>query len=282
MLPNRKTSEIRDCKSIEQLESLMTKLTYDCLGKNCLISNTILFEDSAKKSTRYNVDINGELGLVLRLLTYLKLEGHLGQKPINSGKLTYFVELRLVLKELEDIGIIKVSDINSNILDKLIFALEKKNKAVTTAAKIRKVKEWLLYGNKYLPTFLNIEKHVFSNSKEIKRFDLIYRKEASEYIVGSNKELYPLELFKKIMQESFKDIKEYSKEILSVIEFWSTIKNEERHKRNAILFDYFRDSEKNFQIESFFNQQKKCIASKTKYTTNKKLLIGDSYTTVLN
>ena len=282
MLLNRKISEIKECKDLQQLELLMSKLNYDCFGNEALSSNTITFEDSSKKSTCYKVNINGELGLILRFLTYLKFEGLIDQKPINSGKLTYFVELRLVLNDLKTIGINYVADIDSRVLDKLIVSLEKKNKAITAAAKIRKIKEWLLYANKHLPAFLNIEKHVFANSKEIKRFDLIYKKEASEQIVGSNKELYPLELFKKIMQQSFKDIKEYEEETLSVIDFWSTIKNEERHKRNAILFDYFRDSEKTFQIESFLNQQEKCLASKTKYTTSKKLLIGDSYTVVLN
>ena len=113
------------------------------LGKEgSFIFDAILyFRDSTKKITTLEVNLSKEFNLIYRALLYLKFNGKLGFEPINSGLLTYAIELRLVFLEFESIGFYKISDINSKSFDLFLDSLIKKNKPPTVNSKIAKIKE---------------------------------------------------------------------------------------------------------------------------------------------
>lgn len=73
-------------------------------------------------------------------------------------------------------------------------------------SKIAKIKEWVLFANKYLPDFLQLEKTVLEHSKLIHSFTSSYG-DYLTYDVGSYRALSDLGSIKNILKSSFSFIK---------------------------------------------------------------------------
>lgn len=259
------------------------------LGKEgSFIFDAILyFRDSTKKITTLEVNLSKEFNLIYRALLYLKFNGKLGFEPINSGLLTYAIELRLVFLEFESIGFYKISDINSKSFDLFLDSLIKKNKPPTVNSKIAKIKEWVLFANKYLPDFLQLEKTVLEHSKLIHSFTSSYGDYLAAYDVGSYRALSDLGSIKNILKSSFSFYKNYKDEIIEVAKYWKEIRVLGKSKRNSKLFDYFKESDAIYKYHFFEKLSINCKKQKLKYIVinkelkTKKLSVKNSHETII-
>ena len=149
-------------------------------GKKYKGSDISLFEDdkislpmSSGDFTNAHIKLKkGIIDTAFRTLVFLKLDGEIGQTPINTGKMTYVHDVHFFFKYAMNTNpnITSMMDIESNILDNIILEHRKKGlDLLTLRLKLNKIYEYAIEGDT-LPIFLQIDRSIFLHSKMYQKF----------------------------------------------------------------------------------------------------------------
>ena len=262
------------CTSPEDVWNLMNEYVFP--NNNSQFGDKTLFirSDSIRFSTITPPD--NLIGLAFRVLTYLKLDGEMGQIPVNGGAYRTAALLHRILREFNELKEIqKPSEITGKLLDDYI--LMQKGKEISSRgiyAKVYRLKEWYEY-NHVLPFFLRLNLTLFEEGEEFEKLQRESLKEQKNYYdgIGGAKTPYPLDQFKIILTEAIDYIENYSSDCLFAAQIHKETKTlQKKRKKNVgvrIATKLLRGSNYNFTEPSLQKMQKYIHSLKTsRWTSN--------------
>lgn len=269
-------NDIKNCTLEEEVYQIMKgRIFYGSENSN-FEDNYILLPDSAGFFKTHYIKLDGEIGLIFRLLLFMRFDGILENKSSNSGKSNYFNELQALFKLIlkADNNIKYVKDINNYTLEKVINNEEDNgNKSLTLNRKINKLKEWINFANENLPPFLQLENTLLD---KVSNYTKLKEKVTEEVLkskkIGSPKETYSLTDLKFIMNECIKYIEEYSSEILYMTRTLAKCKNYTINKKYSMLFDSLKEADFDFKQSKLKKDKKKLNSLHKKFDRKGKTL----------
>ena len=252
--------ELKNCITEQDVKKLFENAVFPNRGKSGFFDKKIMLIGSANVIDKFEVKLNGIIGLAFRVIIYMKLNGDIGKKPQNSGESTYFNQFHKMLKDfkLDYKNIHNISDIDSFTIEEYIENEKENNKPDTMYRKLMFLNEWEQEANENLPYFLRLNDNLIENANNYS--DLLEQRKIQLLDVGKiggTKESYPLNNIKIIIADSIKYIESYSDEILKVSRFLIKIKKFNQHKRYSELYDYFKKDLYSFKEPKLKELQKK-------------------------
>lgn len=267
-------SNLVNCETYSDVYDLMRNRKFRGLHDTKFEDNNIKVSTRVLSYFNKKINIsNDNYILAFRTLLFLKMDGKLRTVPHLSGKQNYFNNLQYILIDIEkeEGNILYFSDILPQTIDEIIYKYRENNTNSLRPLinKLNILKDWILYANASLPIFLQLNPSLLSSSSLYAKLlvDYAAERKAEQVLVGSNKRLYPLAGFKRIIADSILYIENYSEEsFLAAEEYYSATKTKKHWDRHAYLYYYLRDSSFSFTEPTLESLQ---LASRNKsYTEN--------------
>lgn len=266
-------NDIKNCTLKEEVYAIMKGRIYNGSKNSKFEDNYILLPDSANFFKVHNIRLSGEIGLVFRLLLFMRFDGILENESLNSGKSSYFNELQALFTLIlnADNNIKYVKDINHRVLEKIINdENNNSNNSITLNRKINKIKEWINFANENLPYFLQLENTLLNRvSNYIELKEKVVEEKLKSKKIGSSKEPYSLTDLKFIMSKSIKYIEEYSDEILYMARTLADCNDYLINKKYSMLFDALIEADFDFQQPLLSEYKEKSNLVDTKFEKSK-------------
>ena len=253
-------TEIKDCSYVKSLWKIMKDREVPNANGSLFSDSHIYLESKTGKAMKRKFTLQNQLADVsLRLVMFMKLSGDLNGVPQGSGKASYFNQLQLILKMIFEAQeeILLLGDIESLTIDTIILNYRKytKNKSLRPMiTKLKKLEEWILYGNDLLPHFLRLDPSILSQSKEFVQLKIDYSKERrKEQTSGSPREPYDLPSIKTMASQSIKYVETYFSDIEIIAEEYMKLRGREYNYKYRTMFYFFKNTSYRFQ-ETTLNQ----------------------------
>lgn len=266
---NYYAKELKKCVTVSDVERLFIEAKFTNRGESNFFAESVTLIDSGNIFTNAKVKVEGFLGLLFRVILFLKLDGQIGNKPQNSGEATFFSSLSTLFVDMKSLkNITRIEDFDSNLLDSyILLQLEKKHKIRTIMIKIKSTFEIIYYmKNLRLPYFLCFDENVLTDSEEYKKLEKLSRKESREVqLIANAKKPYPLDKLKIIISKSMQFIEKYSDEVLEVARHFITTKEDSQYGKYSKTYDFFKETDIKFSEPRLNTLQKKILISGTKY-----------------
>lgn len=200
-----------------------------------------------------NIKLSGDFKIAFKIMVFLKLCGLSGSKPFNSGITHWINSFQSILFEItnnKDIN--SVQDITSEHIDIYIDKQLKNITPYTIKKKISYLKDWISFGNQYLPHFLQIDETLIFNSKSYRY--LVQKsniQRSNENLIINSRKSYPINLLKILLSNSSKYIDSYSEDILYVSKYYVKRKNKNISRRYLRSLDFLYSLKK----ENYLNKK---------------------------
>lgn len=262
---NNYIQKLPECINEDEVLELMKDRIFPGSNESKFSDEDILFPDANKGWHRLAAPKNNTLGLAMRTLAFLKLDGQIGEIPLRSGKYAYASKLFGIFKDLNTDDLLRNPRmIDSNQLDNLIkTGLEKKLQARAIKNKVRKLEDWFI-AKDLLPFFLQIDPFTFIDSREYKKLLELHQKESSRHKkIGGPKEPYHLPTLKFIVGEAIKYIETYGEEILTCTKLFMQDIDKTTIVRKRILVKHLRSGNYQFSEPFLKNKQDYCKSLKS-------------------
>ncbi len=242
--------------------------------------NRITVMGQSMMPSSLDVKLYGLQELAFRVIFFLKVDDKLNGKPQNSGSYSYFYALLSAINGLfkENEKVISFADANSESIDRYISYLRKTDiKDVTISKKIATLSEWINFGNKNLPYFLQLDENILRGSQHYQKVIENARDEKEhQNIVGSPRKPYPLRDLKVLMSDFMNYIELYSEDVLKVAKLHVNTKDMSNAQKYSKSFDYFMNTRYEFKEPTLKKLQEQVRANKTKYINKDRKNLGPS------
>lgn len=257
------------CLTINDTMKSFKQVKFPNKGNSYFFDKDVKLVSQSRAIRGYKVKLNEPLNTFFRLMLYMKLNGMLGATPSNSGELAYASFLHSFLRDLSVLKkISRLDDIDSELLD-LYIQDQLCNKNVTNLTVRSKIFEFIRckeYGI-VLPDFLSVSESLLSDSL---LFDSLNKIAISEIRRKRNgigrRETYPLYDLKILMSKSIEYIEKYKKDVFVIVNLLSKIKDYNSYKKNNYLYQYFKETEINFNEPTLTKVKNYCISCQNKST----------------
>jgi integrase len=252
--------KLANCNTIEDINKLMYNLNFPSL-KNKFNSDFLDLPLSTKQHNASYFRGTFDVKIIIKLIIFLKFDGYLGSIPKFSGKKNIFTYVNNIINFFfENYSINDLSDISSNMISDFI-----KSKEGTDPDTIRRyisiVNSLIVYGNKILPSFLNIDQTLLKYNNDY--FELCEKsKSKSKSIIGNNRDVFPIDVLIKIMKKSLYFLDNYCDDILLITKEISKIQNIHRTKKNQYLYSFFNTTKHKFSEPTLVKIQNVLIEKK--------------------
>lgn len=263
------TENLPKCTSPEDVWNLMDGYVYP-KSDNSLFGDEslVLRTDSIRFSSITPPE--GLMGLAYRTLVYLKLDGEMGQAPINGGAYRVAALTNRVLRELNELKEIQTpSEITGKLLDDYIRI--QKDKGISPRGiytKIYRIKEWYEYAH-MLPFFMRLNLTLFEESEAFEKLQAESLQEQKNYYdgIGGAKTPYPLDQLKIILSEAIDYIENHTADCLFAAQIHKETKTLQQDSgKNVgvrIATKLFRETSYHFSEPSLAEMQKYILSLKT-------------------
>jgi len=257
--------EIKKCSYIDDLLEVMDHREFPNANNSSFSDPYIYLESKTGEPMKRKFTLQKKLGDVsLRLMMFMKLSGDLNGTPIGSGKANYFNQLQLMLRMIFNTqeNILILGDIESTTIDAIIMKYREntKNKSLRPmVTKLKKLEEWILYGNENLPYFLRLDPSLLYQSKEFMRLITDYSKERRKEITdGSPRAPYDLPSIKKMATQAIKYVEPYFHDIEVISEEYVKLRGREHNYKYRTMFYFFKHTSYKFQEPILSQIQSEC------------------------
>lgn len=212
---------LKDCFSIEEINKIMEEKVFNKSKGSKFSDNFIVFPTHGDKYITMYYGCSGIFEVVLKLITYLKLDGKFENINNRSGIVNNFRNLRMIIHFLEKEypNITNFSGISGKIIDKLIIE-NSQNQRKTVKDKINKLSEWINEANDYLPIFLQLNSNLIEESRLYKTLCREARVEVQNRKEISDKKVFPLFYLKTIVKEAIYFIENNSEDVFEIIKIF--------------------------------------------------------------
>jgi len=219
------------------------------------------------------------IGLAYRSVLFLKLDGEMGDVPLNGGVSGYASLLKLVIRELQEVEDFNdPSFITGELLDNFIEKQRAKgHRARTIHGKLRRLEEWLQY-NHTLPFFFRLNETLFEDSSLYQQLLVDAQKELSDYQMGmgGSRALYPLQHLKLILTEAIDYIENYAEDCLLAARLYKDTKERFSDRSHSMVVssitEFFRSKEYRFTEPLLEMMQDHALSLKnTEWESNPKI-----------
>lgn len=253
--------KLKDSTTFEDINKIMYNLTFPSLT-NKFNSDFLNLPLSTKQTNCSYFNGTFNVKIIIKLIIFLKLDGYLGNIPKLSGKKNLFTQTNnLINFFFENYNIHDLSDIKTTMISDFI-KFKKDIHPQTIASYLKIINCLIVYGNKFLPSFLNIDQTLL-------KYNLDYfkiKKEANNLkytsLIGNKREVFPIDTLIKIMNKSLYFLDNYSEDILLITEQISIIQNINRDKKNQYLYSFFNETKHKFSEPTLIKIQKVLIKEK--------------------
>lgn len=243
--------ELSKCVTVQDIDRLFMDAKFPNKGNSGFFDESLSFISSGHVLGNAKVGVGGFSGLLVRVMSYLKFSGYIGNTPMNVGEINYFSDLNSFFKDINQIkNIYTIEDIDSELINKyIIYQRSKNNKTTTIHNKIMKVFEVLDYSEDIgLPYVLRFDYETLSNSVEFEKIAEGHKRELNQKLaIKEAKEPYPLSDLKLIVSKSIEYLEGNREDILLISKMYvDTKKIEDQGEKNTVRFDYFRNNKHKF------------------------------------
>ncbi|WP_026804811.1 tyrosine-type recombinase/integrase [Aliarcobacter lanthieri] len=253
--------KLKNCNTFEDINKVMYNLTFPSLT-NKFNSDFLNLPLSTKQTNCSYFNGTFNVKIIIKLIIFLKLDGYLGNIPKLSGKKNLFTQTNnLINFFFENYNIHDLSDIKTTMISDFI-KFKKDIHPQTISSYLKIINCLIIYGNKFLPSFLNIDQTLL-------KYNLDYfkiKKEANNLkyksLIGNKREVFPIDTLIKIMNKSLYFLDNYSEDILLITEQISIIQNINRDKKNQYLYSFFNETKHKFSEPTLIKIQKVLIKEK--------------------
>ncbi len=254
------------CLTINDTVKSFKQLKFPNKGNSHFFDKDIKLVSHSRVISGFKVKLNEPLNTFFRIMLYMKLNGMLGVTPNNSGEMSYASFFHSFLKDLSALKkISRLDDIDSELLD--LYIQDQLNKNVTNLtvrSKIFELTRYKEYGIA-LPDFLSVSESFLSDSL---LFDSLNKIAISEIRTKRNgigrRKTYPLCDLKILMSKSIEYIEKYKEDVFVIVNLLSKIKDDNSYKKNNYLYQYFKETEINFNEPTLIKVKNYCISCQNK------------------
>lgn len=253
--------KLKNCSTFEDINKVMYNLTFPSLT-NKFDSDFIDLPLSTKQTNSSYFNGNFNAKIIIKLIIFLKLDGYLGRVPKLSGKKNLFTHTNnLINFFFDNYNIHDLSDIKTIMISDFIKSKEGRHPQ-TIARYLNIIHCLIVYGNKHLPSFLNIDQTLLKYNR--KYFKLKKEANNSKYksLIGNKRDVFPIDTLIKIMNKSLHFLDNYSEDILLITEQISIIQNIHREKKNRYLYSFFNETKHKFSEPTLVKIQNVLIEEK--------------------
>lgn len=104
----------------------------------------------------------------------------------------------------------------------------------------------IVYGNKFLPSFLNIDQTLLKYNQNYFKLKKDANNLKYKSLIGNKRNVFPIDTLIKIMNKSLNFLDTYSEDILLITEQISIIQHIHRDKKNQYLYSFFNETKHKF------------------------------------
>jgi len=210
------TEQLKKCAHEDEVWALMQGRIYSNSDNSAFADETLYLRRNSLSFVPVASTLDF-MGLVYRVILYLRLDGEMGNAPTNGGNCGTARHFERTIRELKEYGIFEApSQLTGQMFDEYIVAQRKSdNTESTIRAKLSHFEKWDSYKH-LLPFFLQLPHDLITSSSEWNSVLEGSRKERLDYKngLGGSKKPYPLDQWAIIITEAIDYIENYSEDCL--------------------------------------------------------------------
>lgn len=237
--------KLKYCNTFEDINKVMYNLNFPSLI-NKFNSDFIDLPLSTKQTNCSYFNGTFNVKIIIKLIIFLKLDGYLGYIPKFSGKKNLFTETNnLINFFFDNYNIHDLSDIKTEMISDFIKSKEGRHPQ-TIVRYLNIIHCLIVYGNKFLPSFLNIDQTLLKYNQNYFKLKKDANNLKYKSLIGNKRNVFPIDTLIKIMNKSLNFLDTYSEDILLITEQISIIQHIHRDKKNQYLYSFFNETKHKF------------------------------------
>lgn len=251
MLDKKILSSLLNCHSEEQIFDLLKDEEFPDLDGSKFRDDIFRFKTSTFQYMNMTIRNEGVHKLAFKVLLLLKLHGHIGNAPRNSGTRVYASTLSKILRELPQSHEKRLDEITFDRFIEYIKNINNDASPRTAIDYIMIIHDWIAFGNSLLPYILRLDERLARDNNFIFEIEKNASKKYKDYvngIGGISKKLFPLADTKKIMQKALSYVESYAEEILLIAPILLKRKDVcNDYQERKYLVDYLKEVNHTFE-----------------------------------
>ncbi len=211
---------LRLCVSVDEVSELMKDVKLSPEHEVKIGDKTIVLPRCHNYASNINLPDN-DFGLVVKLITHLRLRGYLGHINYGGGIQAYVGRFRTIWNDLNEIKpITSIAEINDELIEQWIRSqLDKSNRAVSIMGKFLRFEDWLRSGS-MLPYFLSLNNVNIYDCPSYLELKARYNEEIARNRNNDDYSArkYPLHLLRPILEKAIVYITNYTEDIETIMQ----------------------------------------------------------------
>ncbi|PRM87553.1 site-specific integrase [Aliarcobacter cryaerophilus] len=263
MLDKKILDALLECNFEEEIYNLLKDEVFPDSDESKFSDDILRFKTSTSEYINIHLRLDGVAKLAFKTILLLKLHGHIGLSPKNSGIRAYASVLSQIIRELFTDVKERLDEITPIKFIKSLRIMSERIMAKTAKDYVMKINDWITFANPLLPYILRIDERLTKQNDLLIRIKEKALSQHQEYIngVGGIKDrLFPLEDTKKLMEKAINYIESYSEEILSSAPiFLNRKENYNDYQKRKHIVEYFKKLDYIFKEPKLKQFQEDCF-----------------------
>ncbi|MCG3714319.1 site-specific integrase [Aliarcobacter butzleri] len=263
MLDIRILDALLECNFEEEIFNLLKDEVFPDSDNSKFSDDILRFKTSTSEYMNLYPRLDGITNLAFKTILLLKLHGHIGVSPKNSGIRAYANTLSQIIRELFTDVKEELNEITPIKFIESLRIVSERIKAKTAQDYIVKINDWITFANPLLPYILRIDERLTNQNDLLIRIKEKAFTEHREYIngVGGIKsKLFPLQDTKNLMKKAIDYIENYSEEILSIVPiFLNRKENYNDYQERKHIVEHFKKVDYIFKEPKLKKFQEDCF-----------------------
>tara|TARA_R110002033_G_scaffold100404_4_gene148832 strand:+ start:17237 stop:19129 length:1893 start_codon:yes stop_codon:yes gene_type:complete len=218
MLDRIVLDKLLECHLEEDIVRLLKDEVFPKSKNSKFTDNVLQFKGNSGEYVNVHLGLDGINNIICRLILLLKLHGHMGIIPKNSGVRAYATAISSIVRKLSSKK--SIVDITFNEFIKFVVQREKEVQAKSVKEEIRKIYDWIIIANPLLPHICRLDERLLIGDENIDRINEKASRDHIDYtngFGGHESKVFPLKDTIIIMKKALNYVDHYADEIILCI-----------------------------------------------------------------